>query len=467
MSGLFNSLNTSVMALSAHGRALETTGKNLANVNNPAYARQRIIYGDRGTVSTPQGAQSLGLEALGVQQLRDALLDRQVMREAALTAAFTAQQGGYQRAQAALGQSIDRAGASSNTDPAGIAGVIDGFFNAMHSFAVRPTDSGERQSLLQQASILVDRFNLVDERLAQVQADLAGQVSTQVGDVNRLLGTIASLNEQIGRFEVNAPGTAVDLRDQRQARLEELSVILPVEVQDLPGGQIQVLARDTLRADVVLVSGTVVTARVAFDGTSPSAGDPPAEMAPQSGSVFGALSARDGVVAELRRDLDLIARQLVTSVNAAYNPTGATGDFFVPGGMRAGTLRLAATLTAQSLKASDGGAAGENGIALAVAAVGSRLFSTAAGDGITGSLGGYFSQAVGKLGHALSGANARVEDQSNIEQLVRAQRDAVSGVSLDEEMADLVKYQRAFQASSRVFTTIDELLDLVVNRLGA
>ena len=84
MSGLISTLNSSVMALSAHSRAIETTGRNLANVSNPDYARQRVVYGDRGTVLTPQGAQSLGLEVLSVEQLRDDLLDRQLMREIAL-----------------------------------------------------------------------------------------------------------------------------------------------------------------------------------------------------------------------------------------------------------------------------------------------------------------------------------------------------------------------------------------------
>lgn len=80
MAGIYATLNQTVMALSAHSRAIEITGKNLANVNNPDYARQRVLYGDRGTVMTPQGAESLGLEALGVQQIRDALLDQQVTR---------------------------------------------------------------------------------------------------------------------------------------------------------------------------------------------------------------------------------------------------------------------------------------------------------------------------------------------------------------------------------------------------
>ena len=105
-------------------------------------------------------------------------------------------------------------------------------------------------------------------------------------------------------------------------------------------------------------------------------------------------------------------------------------------------------------------------MALAIAQLATQTFSVAGGDQFDGTFSGYYSQSVSKLGQALAGANARVDDQGNIEKLVRSQRDGVSGVSMDEELADLMKYQRAFQASSRVFTVIDDLLDVVVNRLG-
>lgn len=161
MSGLFASLNSSVKALTAHSRALEISGKNVANVNNASFARQRVIYGDRGTVVTPDGAESLGIEALAIEQLRDALLDRQVMREISLKASLEAEQKGYSRAQAGLGQSIDRAQSAGSSDSAtnkGLAAAIDDFFNAFASFAASPTDVGERQTLMQQAAILCDRF---------------------------------------------------------------------------------------------------------------------------------------------------------------------------------------------------------------------------------------------------------------------------------------------------------------------
>lgn len=469
MSGLFASLNSSVKALTAHSRAIEITGKNLANVNNPEYARQRVVYGDRGTVITATGAESLGLEALGVEQLRDSLLDRQVMREIALKSFFEAEQGGYQRAQAGLGQSIERAtgaGATGATGATGLAAALDDFFNAFQSFAARPTDSGERQTLLQKSAILTDRFQLADTRLTQVQSDLNAGIATDVADVNRLLGTIAGLNSQIGRFEINAPGSAVDLRDQRQARLEELAGKLPVEIRNGDDGQVQVVTRDGAGADIVLVDRAVVQGSVSFDGTQLLAGAAGTPVALTGGSMKGALSARDGAIATLRTDLNQLARQIVTSVNAAYNPSGASGDFFASTGTTAATIALVGTMTATTLKASEGGAAGDNAVARAVAQLANTAFATAGGDHIDGTFSGFFGKTVSKLGQALAAANSRAADQTNIEQLVRSQRDGVSGVSLDEEMADLMKYQRAFQASSRVFTVMDDLLDVVVNRLG-
>lgn len=468
MSGLFGSLTNNVKALNAQSRAIETAGRNLANVNNPNYARQRVVFGDRGTVQTPLGAQSLGMEARAVIHLRDALLDKQLLRETALEAALKAEQASLQKAQASLGENIDRArGSSSVTQPDnsshGVSAAINDFFNAFQSFAASPTDNGERQTLIQKSTLLADRLQLTDRRLAQVQADVNTQVNTDVSDANRLLQTIAELNSQIGRFEVNGPGTAVDLRDQRQARLEDLAKIIPYDVQGAldANGQIEVSVAGT-----VLVNKGEVKGSLAFTGSVLTGGLPPTALSLNSGSIKGGLQARDGTIQAMRNDLDTLAQQLVTSVNAVYNPTGATGNYFTPGGVTAATFSLAGGVAAASLKASDGGPAGDNSIALAVARLANTSFSTAGGDAIDGTFSAHYNRAISNLGQALSSSNARLDDQANVTQIVRGQRDSVSAVSLDEEMADLLKFQRAFQASSRVFTTIDELLDTVVNRLG-
>jgi flagellar hook-associated protein 1 FlgK len=469
MSGLYASLNSSVKAITAQSRGIETAGKNLANVNNPSYARQRIIYGDRGTVMTPTGAESLGLEALGVQQMRDQLLDQQVTREISLTESYKAEQSAYQRAQAGLGQSVDRTSGTAATGSTanGLGAALDNFFNGFQTLASNPTDDGTRLTVLQNATILTDRFQLADQRLAQVQSDLNAQVNTDVSGVNTLLSTIADLNSQIGRFEVNAPGSAVDLRDQREAKLEELSAKLPVTVVALPNGQWQLSGKDSGGASVMLVDQGTVQGPIAFTGTQITGGSSATSLVLSGGSIQGAITARDGAVQTVRDNLNALAQQLVTAVNGAYNPTGTTGDFFVASGITAGTISVTPSITSATLKASDGGSAGDNTVAVAVSRVAQQKFSTAGGDYIDGTLAGHFAHTVSTIGQALAGANARVSDQSNIQKLVQTQRDAVSGVSLDEELADLMKYQRAFQASSRVFSIVDDLLDQVVNRMGA
>jgi len=470
MSGLLSSLAANSKALSAQALGVEVAGRNMANVNNTNYARQRVLLGDRGTIMTATGPESSGVEAMGVTQLRDSLLDQQVLREVSLKAALNTSQSGLQKAQAGLGEQIDSA--SNITDTAtggshGIAASLTNFFNAFQSLAGNPTDVGERQTLVQQAGILTDRIQLTDTRLAQTQSDLTAQATGDVATVNTDLQNIADLNAQIARLEVNAPGSAVDLRDERQAALEDLAGKISFETRPQPGhaGQLQVFAYDATGAEVVLVDGKNVTGPVTFNGTNVQAGAVPTTLALSGGSIKGALDTRDGAVQTLRDNIDKLAAQMVTSVNAAYNPTGTTGNFFDPAGTTAASIQLAAGLTAANLKASDGGAAGDNTVALAVANIANQTFSVAGGDLIDGTLSQHYSSAVTDLGQTLSGVNSRVSDEENIEKLVRAQRDAVSGVSLDEETADLMKYQRAFQASSRVIQTIDSLLDTVINKL--
>lgn len=469
MAGLFGALADNVKALTAHSRTIETTGRNLANVNSPGYARQRVILGDRGSVQTTIGAQSLGLEAMSLQQMRDYLLDRQVVREISLKSASEAEQAGYQNAQAGLGESIDRAGevnsSGTNGSGSGIAETLTSFFNSFQSLAARPTDPGERQSLFQGAKILTDRIGLTDTRLAQVQTDLTSRIASDVVEANNILANLANLNVEIGRFEIAIPGGAVDLRDQRQTQLEELAKKLNIESQPDPTNpsQIQVYVRDGSGNPIILVNKANVTGPITVSGATVQAGSPATTVAVSGGSILGGINARDDGVKTLRDNLDLLAEQLVTSVNAAYNPSGTTGDFFNPANTTAGNISLASTLTAINIKASDGGAAGDNTVAQAVANLASKTFSTGAGDSVNGTFAQHYAATVSSFGQSLATTNLQVADQTSISNMVRNQRDSVSGVSLDEEMTNMMKFQRAFQASSRVVQTINELLENVIN----
>jgi flagellar hook-associated protein 1 FlgK len=469
MSGLFGSLNAAASALQAHSLAVEITGKNLANANNASYARETVSYSAGATVVTAQGAQSLGLTA-DVAQVRDTLLDRQVMRETSLSSYYSTQQQALQRAQAGLGQTISSAASTgataTTTTDTGVGAALDDFFNAFQALASNPTDTGSRQALVSSAGILSDRMQQADTSLAQAQTDLGAQVDGNVTSANSLLQTVAGLNSQILRIEAGNPGSAVDLRDQRQAALEQLAALMPVTVTDTGGGEVQVAAVDGSGTPVVLVSHGTVNGSVAFNGTQITGGSSGTVLALASGSMQGAIDARDGAIQTLRDQLDQLASQVVTSVNGLYDPSGSTGNFFTASGTTAGTMSVDSSLTAAGLTAGASGAAGDNSVALAIAGLAKHKFSTAGGDQIDGTIGNFFSGSVSQFGQALSTVNSSVTNQSSIETLVRGQRDSVSGVNLDEETANLLKFQRAYEASSRVLQTIDSMLDQVINKLG-
>jgi len=466
MSGLFSQLSSSVDALTAASRSIETSGKNLANVNNTSYARQRVVYGSLGTVKTALGAESMGLQAVGIEQLRDSLMDKQVVRESSTLASNEAEQSAYERAQAALGQSIDGTNAKGSTN--GISESLSNFFNGFQSFATSPTDVGDRQSLVQYAGALTDTLNQTDASLAQVQTDLTTQATSDADNANTLLSQIANLNTEIGRFEINAPGSAVDLRDERQAKVESLGKLMSIETQaDVSGsGEISVSSRDGSGNLVPLVTDSTVQGSVAISGTTVTAGSPATVLALTGGSINGALTARDGAVQNLRGELNALASQLITSVNSAYNPSAASGkDFFT--GTNAGDIAVNPAINASTLVSSSTGVAGDSDIAQAVADLANTVFSTGAGDAINGTFSESYSDSITSLGQTLSTTNDKVSNQTTISKLVSTQRDSVSGVSMDEEMADLIKYQQAFQASSRVVQTVDTLLSTVINSLGS
>jgi flagellar hook-associated protein 1 FlgK len=463
MAGLFSLLGSTAAALNAQSAAINVTGNNIANVNNPDYARESVDIADSGEVATPDGDVSTGM-SVTVEQQRDSVLDSMVQQEASLTSGFTAQQSLLSAAQAALGENITdnttSTGTAASATNSGLSAAVDDFFNAFESVAAAPTDTGEVQSLVQQAGVLTSRFQEVDANLAEVQTDGDAQVTSGVQTANGLLQQIAQLNTQIGTLEAGAPGSAVDLRDQREGALEQLAALVPVTATEDAHGELSITATDASGGSVDLVSQGTVTNSLAYTGGALQAGTTTLGVA--SGSLQGTITASTGAVQTLRDNLNTLAQQMVTSVNAAYNPSGTPGgDFFDPSGTTAGTIALDSNLTANTFTAGTG-AAGDNSIAVAVANVANQNFSTAGGDAITGTISAYYGGAVSGIGQALDTANTQVTDQTNVQTIVTNQRASVSGVSIDEEMSNLMTYQRAYQASSEVLQVVSDMLSSLI-----
>jgi len=472
MSGLIGSLLNNSQALDAQSQALAITGKNLANINNAGYARQRVVLGSVGSITTSTGTQSMGVMAMGIEQARDLLLDRQLQRDISKTSSLDSRQAALQAADSAIGQQINRTsdtasiGAVTTGTGSGINENLSTLFAGFESWSVNPSSAGEKELLIQKASILADKINTSAANLAQVQSDLTDQVTTDVTKANDILQTISDLNTSIARAENVKPDSAVDLRDERQAKIEELAKYMDFTVQNIPGshGQVSLSGKDAANNAVDLIN-PLLTGPLTFDGTNFSAGFPATQLALTGGSFQSRIDVRDGTVADTRTQLKALADQLTTSVNAAYNPAGDAGKNFFAVPPATGLIQLEAT--AATLRATLAGTSGGNELANAVAGLATTSFSTGSGDLIDGSFSSHFSGMVATLGLDLSNTTTRLEDQTLSETSTRQNRDFVSGVSQDEELANMLRFQRSYQACARFTNAIDGLLDLVVNRLGS
>ena len=466
--GLYDVLRMGLSSLRAQSRAIETVGRNMANVNNPTYSRQRVIFGD----VSPTGSASVGVDVIEVQQVRDVLLDRQLVREKSGAAALEAETAAYERGEAAMGETI-----SSVSDPSlaattgsnSLTNAMAGFFGAARQLSVDPTNSTQKQMFVQTAKTMTERFQFSNDRLAEVQADLTNQVSNDVDKANGLLTTIKELNLMIATQESKTGTKALTLRDQLQARVEDLAQVMNFKTTTLPDApnQIQITATSASGVDTVILSGGTTLETLAFAGAALRVVSSNTALTLTGGSTKGHLTARDGALQTLRNSLNLLAKQMVTSVNAAYNPSGTGQNFFDPAGTNASSIQLASGLTGLNVRASvAGGAAGDSSVAQAISKLDIRSFSSTSGDAINGTMGESYSAAISLFSYSLSQSRMNHENQTGVLSIVRGQRESTSGVSLDEEAAELMKFQRAYQASARVISVVDQMLDIVVNSLG-
>jgi flagellar hook-associated protein 1 FlgK len=300
-----------------------------------------------------------------------------------------------------------------------------------------------------------------------VQSNATAQATQGVTSANTLLQGIATLNTQIASLEAGDPGSATDLRDQREADEEKLAALVPITVTEQATGEDTITTPSTTGSAVTLVSSGSVPGALAYSNGTVTGGSPATALALSTGSISGAISVSTGPVQTLVDNLNALANQIVTSVNGAYNPSNTAGDnFFLASGTTAGTISLDPNLTNATITAGTDGA-GDNSIALAVAAVANKQFSTANGDSITGTISQSYANTVSTVGQALDTANTQVTDQTAVQNIVTQQRASVSGVSLNEEMSNLITYQQAFQAASEVFSIVSTLLTDVVTGLGS
>ena len=468
MAGLISDILRNAQALGYHGRAVETAGHNLANQNDPSYARQRLALKDALSIDKGfAGVEPGGVTSFGREHARSMILDRQITEGAGEVAYAQAHRDVRDELQIALGEQIDRQSSATSLDTTpesdtvegSLSKAIDEFFNAFQELSATPTDSAQKEVLYQRAGMMVKRFNLVDERIERVRSNLQEKLSDDIAKVDGLVAEIAELNNLIQKLEYKQRGLAVDLRDERQEAIEELGNLVSISSLHLNKHQIGITAK-TDGGDVVLVDINGAAGDFANEGAGTLNFDP------SRGSIAG-LQDAEAVIDKLKNEnIDPLASQLVIAVNAAYNAGGdPAGNFFIPDNTAAGTMALAAELAPENVKVSVTTFPGANDIAQGVALLAKQSFSVAGGDTINGTFSEFISTTASRVGQDLRTAESDLEMISIAEQGIISQRQEMGSVNMDEEVTDLLRYQRAFQASSKVISTLDQMLETVVTGL--
>jgi flagellar hook-associated protein 1 len=446
MAGLFGTLSMTARALDAQRAGLTVTGQNIANLNTEGYSRRALLL-----------AESLigGVEVAGIRARRDLLLEARVRQEIPAEAREAALADSLSVVEAALG----RPGES-------IDARLSAFFDSFSELASDPASTVARDGVLQQGRLLAGSFNEMAGRLESARREADVQVRTGVSEINTLAGRVARLNVAIGGA---VGGDAEALRDERELALEQLAGLADVSV----------LHREDGTVDVSIAGGRALVIGASSYEVE-VASTPPAGMAAISiggvdittalarGRVAGALDARDTRIPAYQARLDELAYEVARSVNTVHQTgfdlNGAAGQaFFTPLGGVAGAaaaLQLDPAIGADpSLVAASGtGAPGDNQVARALADL--RGARTVGG---TATFSESWGQLVYRVGSDSQVAQAEQRSRHEVVAQVARLRDQVSGVSLDEESANMLKFQRAYEANARFFTTVNSVLDTLMS----
>jgi flagellar hook-associated protein 1 FlgK len=458
MGSLSASLNIAVQSLLSEQGAIETTTNNIANVNTPGYSRQRPNLEETHPVQFGSITLGTGVKLADVSSLRDSILDLRVNQET--------QQQGQLDASISGGQQIQTL--FNETSGTGLQAPLTAFFSSFSRLSANPSDLNVRQGVITSAQNLASAFNQASDNLTTQQRNVDLSVSQSVSQINALTSQIAAVNIQVASSSAvgQNPGPFID---QRQQLINKLSNLVDVSQIDAGNGSLTlttssgaplVVAGQSFQLITqpdpstglqhVFSQGTDITSRIT------------------SGQLAGQLQIRDQEIPSTRSSLDTLASNLATSVNtqsqAGFDLNGAAGgNIFSPppvGGVGAASSITAAITDPTKIAASGGpapGSPGDNTNANALLALQNQ--NIVAGETPLN----YYSGLVFKVGNDVSTAQINQQSGSLVLQQIQNLQGGVSGVDINEEAANLIRFQNAYQASAKIASTIDSLMQTAIN----
>src|SRR6478672_10055108 len=462
MSG-FSSLGLGARALSAAQRGMDVTGQNISNANTAGYSRQRIEQVAAGGSVVPamwsrSNSPADGVVITGITRIRDEFAEaRALSAQGDLSHLSTVKQT-YADIETTFGEPSDT----------GLQEQLAGFWTSWHDIANDPASDAPRAQMLQKAATLAGTFNSLSSRMNQQWLDTREQLTATVANVNAMASDVARLNAAI-RSAVTAGNPANELADQRDAIVMQLGQAIGATATPAADGVVNV----TLGGSPLVSGDRTRALEIAGPTTHTPGGSGEMSLrwsADQSaaiggGSVQGLLDGVNTTLPKYLTSLDGLARQVMKAVNdqqaAGYDRkvTPATGVPAAPGAAMftgAGAADMAVALSNPDQVAASGSSDstesdGDNAI----------LMGQIAND--QNGADASYRQLMVELGVAAQSTNRQTDLQSAVASQLEDARTAASGVSLDEEMTNLVNYQHSYEAAAKFVSAIDSTLDTLIN----
>lgn len=505
----FFGLETARRALQTQQIGLDVAGHNISNANTSGYTRQIANLKTTNPATIYNNGREMqvgsGVTVGQISRARDTFVDRQVRFEMSKQQYWTSKQEALQNIEAMLNEPTEN---SLRTD-------LDRFWNSWSDLSKDPESLAARTVVKERAISLVNSFQNISQHVDETQQNIDNTIRLQIKQINDYAKELAALNQQIVQQEANG-GSPNDLYDQRDMVIDGLSKLVNVKIVEKSitnssAKQVSVIIGDSAASPPqVLVNGGMVNllkeysipakegesfATLAWENGSNSESvdqwGNTIKLGNTTGSLLASIETRGdqngakGYLADFMAQIDTLASGVASAVNELHmqgqDLNGDTGVAFFESStltapISASTIRLNQDIYNDSSKiaaaANDtsGVNTGDGSIAQDISSL-AEGWSALISRGIAGpvsasSFGAFYVAGISKIGADVQQAERMQEMQSALVTQVTNQREAVSAVSLDEEMVNLVKYQKSYGAAARMVTVIDSLLETIINGMG-
>jgi flagellar hook-associated protein 1 FlgK len=459
MASIYGVLHVGKQALVTQQEALNVTAHNISNVNTPGYSRQKVMMETSAPITTSAGQVGTGVTVSGIQRVYDRYLTDQISEETETLGRWEAEKGFLERVEVVFDE----------TSGYGLNESMGEFWNAWQDLANNPSGQTERQMLLGAGEALAANFQQVYNDLTDIQRELDGNISQTIGDVNVKAGQIAEINQKIVQIE-SSGGTANDYRDERDLLVKELAGIIDITASEQSNGSVNIALGD----GNMLVEGFTSNGLSTLTNTSgfcdvvwDSAPTVSINSSISGGNLKGWLEVRDVTIPGYKDDLETLVNGMTAEVNGlhanGYGVDGSTGNDFFSGSLAGGDLGVAAAISADVNKiaasATAAGVPGDNSNAIAIANLQYSLTMSSN----TATFDDFYNATVSGVGFDVQKATSRYNHQDSMVSYLEDYRESVSGVSLDEEMINMLQFETAYEAAAKLISTVDEMLQTLMS----